>query len=115
MENKENTVHLLRDNNLRCCVSNKLAVFLFLLCANSDIFFKKLLTWTFEAAFNYIQWTGENVYPRNVFQVQKSLFGKLDLESFGVKYMTEQKDIQRLAMFIFESYCVQEETFKDTI
>ena len=54
----------------------------------------------------------QNVYPRNVYQIREALFDKLD--SFGIKYRNEQKLFKRLAIFHFESICVQEETFRDT-
>ena len=54
----------------------------------------------------------KNVYPRNVYQIRKILFDKL--ESFGIKYTSEQKLFKNLAIFDFKSICVQEETFGDT-
>ena len=42
----------------------------------------------------------------------QTLFDKLD--SFGIKYTSEQKLFKNLAIFDFESICVQEETFRDT-
>ena len=54
----------------------------------------------------------KNVFPRNVCQIRESLFEKLD--SFGIKYTSEQKLFKNLAIFDFESICVQEETFRDT-
>ena len=39
------------------------------------------------------------------------LFDKLD--SFGIKYTSEQKLFKNLAIFDFESICVQDETFRD--
>ena len=54
----------------------------------------------------------KNVYPRNVYQIRGTLFDKLD--SFGIKYTSEQKLFKNLAIFDFESICVQEETFRDT-
>ena len=54
----------------------------------------------------------KNVYPRNVYQIRETLFAKLD--SFGIKYTSEQKRFKNLAIFDFESFCVQEETFRDT-
>ena len=54
----------------------------------------------------------KNVYPRNVYQIRETLFDKLD--SFGIKYTSEQKLFKNLAIFHFESFCVQEETFRDT-
>ena len=54
----------------------------------------------------------KNVYPRNVYQIRETLFDKLD--SFGIKYTSEQKLFKNLAIFDVESFCVQEETFRDT-
>ena len=53
-----------------------------------------------------------NVYPKNVYQTQETLFDKLD--SFGIEYTNEQTLFKNLAIFDFESICVQEESFKDT-
>ena len=49
---------------------------------------------------------------RNVYQIRETLFDKLD--SFGIKYTSEQKLFKHLAIFDFESICVQEETFRGT-
>ena len=54
----------------------------------------------------------KNVYPRNVYQIRETLFDKLD--SFGIKYTSEQKFFKNFAILDFESICVQEETFRDT-
>ena len=54
----------------------------------------------------------KNVYPRNVYQIGETLFDKLD--SFGIKYTSQQKLFKNWAIFDFESICVQEESFKDT-
>ena len=54
----------------------------------------------------------KNIYPRSVYQIRKTLFDKLD--SFGTRYTSEQKLFENLAIFDFESICVQEETFRDT-
>ena len=54
----------------------------------------------------------ENVHPRNVYQIREALFDKMD--SFGIKYTSQQKLFENLAIFEFESICVQEESFKDT-
>ena len=55
----------------------------------------------------------KNVYPRNVYQIRETLFDKLD--SFGIKYTSEQKLFKKIAIFDLESNSVQEETFRDTI
>ena len=54
----------------------------------------------------------KNIYPRNVYQIRETLFDKLD--SFGIKYISEQKLSKNLAILDFESICVQEEIFRDT-
>ena len=53
----------------------------------------------------------KNVYRRKLYQIPEALFDKLD--SFGIKYTSEQKLFKKLAIFDFESVCVQEETFRD--
>ena len=54
----------------------------------------------------------KNVYPKNIYQIRETLFDKLD--SFGIKYTSEQKLFKNLPIFDFESICVQEESFKET-
>ena len=54
----------------------------------------------------------KNVYPKNVYQTQETLFDKLD--PFGIEYTNEQILFKNLAIFDFESICVQDESFKDT-
>ena len=53
----------------------------------------------------------KNVYPKNVYQTQETLFDQLD--TFGIEYTNEQTHFMNLAIFDFESICVQEESFKD--
>ena len=54
----------------------------------------------------------QNFYPKNVYQIRKTLFDKL--ESFGLRYTSELELFKNLAIFDFESFCVQGETFTDT-
>ena len=54
----------------------------------------------------------KNVYPKNVYQIRETLLDKLD--SYGNKYVSQQKLFKNLGIFDFESICVQEESFKDT-
>ena len=54
----------------------------------------------------------KNVYPKNVYQTQKTLLDKLD--SFGIDNTNEQTLFNNLAIFDFESICVQEDNLKDT-
>ena len=64
------------------------------------------------SAKNYMQWTSKEMFPRNLYQIRETVFGKLDF--FGIKYTSERKLIKKLAIFDFELICVQEESFRDT-
>ena len=107
----ENTVRLLRYNNHKCYVSNINAVFQSFGCPNCDTFLNR--TFNLERHLTTCSERVKNVYPRNVYQIRETLFDKLD--SFGINYTSEQKLFKNLAIFEFESICVQEETFLDTI
>ena len=107
----ENTVRLLRYSNHICYVSNINAVFQAFRCPNCHTFFNR--TFNLERHLTTCSERVEHVYPRNVYQIRESLFDKLD--SFGIKYASEQKLFKNIATFDFESNCVQEETFRDTI
>ena len=110
MQKYKNTVRLLRYNNHLCKVNNINAVVQSFRCPNCDNFFNR--------RFNlqqYITTCSErvkNINPRNVYQFRETFFDKLD--SFGIKYRSEQKLFTNLAIFDFELICVQEETFRDT-
>ena len=98
----EKTVQLLRYNNHICYVSKLNAVFQAFRCPICDTFFNK----TFNLERHLTTWSErvKNVYPRNVYQIRKTLFDKLD--SFGIKYTSEQKLFKNVAIFDFESICV---------
>ena len=106
----ENTVRLLRYNNHICYVNNINAVFQSFRCPKCDTFFNR--TFHLEHLTKCSERV-KNVYPRNVYQIRETLFDKLD--SFGINYTSEEKLFKNLAIFDFESICVQEETFRDTI
>ena len=106
----ENTVRLLRYNNHISYVNNINAVFQSFRCPNCDTFFNR--TFNLERHLPTCSERVKNVYPRNVYQIRETLFDKLD--SFGMKYTSEQNFFKNLAIFDFESICVQEETFRDT-
>ena len=105
------TVRLLRYNNHICYVSNLNAVFQPFRCPHCDTFFNR--TFNLERHLYTCSERVKNIYPMNVYQIRETLFDKLD--SFGINYTSEQKLFQNLAIFDFESICVQEETFRDTI
>ena len=106
----ENTVRLLRYNNHKCYLNNINAVFQSFRCPNCDNFSNKIFI--SERHSTRCSDRVRNVYPRNVYEIRETLFDKLD--SFGIKYTSEQKLFKNLAIFDFESFCVQEESFRDT-
>ena len=54
----------------------------------------------------------KHVYAKNVYQLCETLFDKL--QSFGIPYTDNEKLFSNLAIFDFESICVEDESFKDT-
>ena len=106
----ENTVRLLRYNNHICYVNNINAVFQSFRCPNCDTIFNR--TFNLEQRLTICSERVKNVYPKNEYQIQETLFDKPD--SFGIEYNNEQTLFKTLAKFDFESICVQEESFKDT-
>ena len=106
----ENTVRLLRYNNQIYYMNNNNAVFQSFRCPNCDNFLNK--TFNLERHLTTYSERMKNVYSRNVYQNRETLFDKLD--SFGIKYTSEQKRFNNLAIVDFESICVQDETFRDT-
>ena len=107
----EDTVRLLRYNNHICYVNNINAVFQCFRCPNCDTFFNR--TFNLERHLTKCTERVKKLYPRNVYQIRETLFVKLD--SFGINYTSEQKRFKNLAKFDFESICVQEDAFRDTI
>ena len=110
LQKYNNTVRLLRYNNHVCYVSNINAVFEAFRCHNCDTFFN--ITFNLERHLTICSERVKNVYLRNVYQIRETIFDMLD--SFGIMYTSQQKIFKNLAIFDFESTCVQEESFKDT-
>ena len=106
----DTTVRLLRYNAHICYVININAVFQSFRCPICDTFFSR--AFNLERHLTTCSERVKNVYPRNVYQIRETLFDKLD--SFGIKYTSQQKLFKNLAIFDFESICVQEKSFKDT-
>ena len=107
----EITVRLLRNNNHICYVNNINAVLPSFRCPNCNNFFNR--TFNLERHSTTCSKRVKNVYPKNVYQIRETLFDRLD--SFGIKFTSEQKLFKNLAIFDFESICVQEQSFKETI
>ena len=105
----ENTVRLLRYNNLKCYVNINNAVFQSFRCPTCDTFFNR--TFNLDQHLTTCSERVKNVYPKNVYQTHETLFDKLD--SFGIEYTNERTLFKNLAIFDFESVCVQEESSKD--
>ena len=91
-------------------MSNIDAVFQSLRCPNCGTFFNR--TCNLEQFLTTYSERVKNVYPKNVYQIQGTLFDKLDL--FGIEYTNEKTLFKNVAMFDFESVCVQEESLEDT-
>ena len=72
----ENTVRLLRYNNHICYVNNSNAVFQSFFCPDCDTFFNKTIN--LEKHLTTCSERVENIYPKNVYQTQETLFDKLD-------------------------------------
>ena len=90
-------------------MNNINAVFQSFRCPNCDTFVNR--TFNLERHFTTCSEREKNVYPKDVYQTQETLFDKQD--SFGIEYTHEQTVFKNLAIFDFESICVQE-SFTDT-
>ena len=106
LQKYENTVLLIRYNNHICYVNNINAVFQSFRCPNCDTFVNK--TFNVERHLTTCSERVKTFYPRKVYQVRETLSEKLD--SFGIKYTSEQKLFKNLAATV----CVLEETFRNT-
>ena len=106
----KNTMQLLRCNTHICYVNNINAVFQSFRCPNCETSFNR--TCNLERHLTTCSERVKNVCPKNVYQTQATLFDKLD--SFVIEYTNEPTLFKNLAIFDFESICVQEESFKDT-
>ena len=103
-------MRLLRYNNLKSYVNNIHAVFQSFRCPDCDTFFNT--TFNLQQILTICSDWVKNVYPTNVYQTQETLLDKFD--SFEIEYTNEPTLFKKLAIFDFESICVQEESFKNT-
>ena len=110
LQKYNNTVRLLKYNNHIYYMSNFNTVFQAFCCPNWDTFFSR--AFSLERHLTTCSERIKNINPKNVHQIQETLFYKLD--SFGIKYTGRQKLFTNLAKFDFELIGVQEESFKDT-
>ena len=106
----DNAVRLFRYNNHRSYGSKVIAVFQSFCCPNCDTSLSR--TFNLERHLTTCNERLKNIYPRNVYQIRETLFDKL--YSFNIKCKSQRKLFTNLALFDFESTCVQEESFKVT-
>ena len=110
MRKYDNNVRLLRYNFPKCFVSNVNAVFQRFRCPNCDTLFRT--TFNLERHLTTCSERVKNVYPRNICQIREILFDKLD--SFAIKYKSQQNFSTKLAIIDFDSIHVQEKSLKAT-
>ena len=106
----EKSIKLLRYNNHICYVNNINALFKAFRCTTCDTFFSK--TGNLERNLVTCSDRVKHIYPKNVYQLRKTLFEKLD--AFNIPYKNEQKLFKNLTMLDFESICVKEDSYKQT-
>ena len=102
----EKSVKLLRYNN----VSDMNSFFKSFRCSSSDTILSK--TGNLERHLITCSERVKHIYPKNVYQLRETLFEKLD--SFSIPHREDQNLFKNLAIFDFESICVEEETYKET-
>ena len=106
----EKNVQLIRYNSHICYVDNINALFKAIRCPTCDTYFQK--TGNLKRHLVRCSERVKHIYPKNVYQLRKTLFDKLD--SFDIQYTDDQKLFTNLAVFDFESICIPEEKFKST-
>ena len=107
----EKSAQLIRYNSHICYVDNIHALFKAFRCPICDTYFQK--TGNLERHLVRCSERVKHIYPKNVYQLQETLFDKLD--SFDIQYTDDQKLFTNLAVFDFESICIPEEKFKNTV
>ena len=110
IEKFEKKVQLIRYDSHICYVDNFNALFKAFRCPTCDTYFQK--TGNLERHVVRCSERAKHTYPKNVYQLQETLFDELD--SFDIQYTDDQKPFINLAVFDFESICTPEETFKNT-
>ena len=100
----EESVKLLQSNDHICYVKNINALFKAFRCPPCDTFFSK--TGNLERHLVTCSDRVKEIYSKNVFELRKTLFEKLD--AINIPYRNEQKLFKILAIFDFESICVKQ-------
>ena len=106
----EKKVQLIRYNSHICYAHNINALFKAFRCPTCDTLVQK--TGNLERHLVRCSERVKHIYPKNVYQLRKTLFDKLD--SFDIQHTDDQTLFTNLAVFDFESICITEEKFKNT-
>ena len=107
----EKSVKLMRYNNHNCIVNNINALFKAFRCTTCGTFFSK--TGNLERHLVTCSNRVKHIYPKNVYDLRETLFGKLD--AFNIPYRNDEKLFKILAKFDFESICDNEaNSYKQT-
>ena len=106
----EKNVQLIRYISHVCYVDKIHAVSKAFRCPTCDTYFQKL--GNLERHLVRCSERVKHIYPKNVYQLQETLFDKLD--SFNIRYRDYQKLSKNIAVFDLESICIPEEKFKNT-
>ena len=101
---------LLPYNNQICYVNNINALFEAFRCTKCNTFFSK--SRNMERCLVTSSDRVKHLYPKIVYELRKTLFGKLD--TFNIPYRNEQKLFENLAIFDFESIWFKEDSYKQT-
>ena len=106
----EKNVQLIGYDSHICYMDNINALSKAFRCPTCDTYFQK--TGNLERQLVRCSERVKHIYPKNVYQLRETLFGKLD--SFDIQYTDDQELFSNLAVFDFESICIPEEKFKNT-
>ena len=101
---------MIRYNSHICYVDNIHALLTAFRCPTCDTYFQE--TGNLERHLVRCSERVKHVYPKNAYQLQETLFDKLD--SFNIQLIDDQKLCNNLAVFDFESICIPEEEFKNS-
>ena len=107
----EKSVQLMQYNSHVCYVDNIHSLFKAFRCSTCDTYFQK--TGNLERHLVKCSERVKHIYPKNVYPLRETLFGKLD--SFDIQYTDDQRLFTNLAVFDCESICIPEEKFKNSV
>ena len=106
----DKTVKLLRFNNHIIDANDIDSFFKCFRCPSCDTFFNK--SDNFNKHLLRCKDRVKHIYPKNVYELRETLFGKL--EGFSLPVSEDNKLFNNLAIFDFESICVPTEELKET-